>query len=164
MTSIVQDPTYGVIVFEENAWSGKKALTINGVALTREGKNLFVLYEEEEPINCYLFGSYTTGARVVIGKHTVELTSRPKWYEIFCSAVIFLLLVVWSNSDTLCSIVPVIGGTIGSAISGVFALICFVQMRKQSKVAVKLLIWVGMLVAAFGSCALLAYWVIASLA
>ena len=163
MTSIVQDPIYGKIIFEENIWSGKKTLTINGVALNREGKNLFVSYEAEEPLNCYLFGSYATGARLVIDNYTVELTARPQWYEVFCSAVIFLLITVWSNSEYLCSIVPMIGGAIGIVISGAIALINFVQMRKQSKVIVKLLIWLGMLLAAFGSCALLAYWVITSL-
>ena len=153
MQSIVQHPTYGQIIYEEGVWTGKKTITINGVALIREKKNSYIWQTAEQAIPCQLTGSFVSGAKLTIGQDTVELSARPKWYETLCSVLIFALIMVWSNSIELCSIIPVIGGAIGGAISGAMAIINCTLMKRQSNVGIKLAIWLGMLVATFAICA-----------
>ena len=43
MLSSVHHVGYGLIEYEENFWNGKKALYVNGVELTRQKKNEFIL-------------------------------------------------------------------------------------------------------------------------
>lgn len=42
----VQNETFGVLTLDESFWTGKKNLSVNGVALQKSGKNVFE-YEQD---------------------------------------------------------------------------------------------------------------------
>lgn len=151
-----QHAQYGQIDYEENAWTGKKTMSVNGVSLTKKDKNVFVLNTPEEPITCTLKVSLRTGTQLVIGEEVIQLAPASKWYEIACSVLIFVLVLVWSNSTALCSIIPIIGGGIGGAISGAMGCLNLMLMKKSNNIGIKLCIWLGMLAGTFLICFLFA--------
>lgn len=147
---------YGQIEYEENFWTGKKDLTINGIKLQKKNKNTFVLNSDEGTKLCHVKGSFLTGTKLMIDQDVIELTAAAKWYEIACSVSIFVLILIWGNSVTLCSIIPIIGDAIGGAISGAMACVNLLLMKKVKNVGIKLLIWLGILAATFGVCFIVA--------
>lgn len=151
-----QHAQYGQIDYEESAWTGKKELTVNGVKLAKKHKNIFVLNTPEEPITCTVKGSFISGSQLVIGQEVIQLTPAAKWYEIACSVLIFMLILIWGNSEVLCSIIPIIGGAIGGAISGAMGCLNLMLMKKSNNIGIKLCIWLGMLVGTFLICFLFA--------
>ncbi|MBE6639330.1 MAG: hypothetical protein E7616_07780 [Ruminococcaceae bacterium] len=156
MKETVQHEKIGQIVYEESFWSGKKELTIDGVKLVKQQKNTFVWNCGGQNKLVYVKGSFATSAKLYVDDTVVELTPSAKWYELVCSILIFVLIMVWGNSVTLCSILPVVGGAIGGGISGAMAFLNLIMMKAQKKVGVKLGIWVAMLAATFITCFLVA--------
>lgn len=156
MKVTAQHNVYGQIDYEEDFWTGKKSLTINGTKLQKQNKNTFVWNQEGEALLCRIKGNFITGSKLEIGQDTVELTPAAAWYEIACSVLLVVLMLVWGNSVTLCSILPIVGGGIGGAISGLMGCTNLMLMRKSKNVGIKLLIWLGMLAATFFICFLLA--------
>lgn len=156
MKATVQHNGYGQIEYEENFWTGKKELSINGTKLTKQKKNEFALNNQDGTLTCRITGNFLRGARLLINQDEIELTTPTKWYEFACAISIFLLILVWGNTPALCAIIPVIGGAIGGAISGVAAFVNLFLMKKTKNVSVKLLIWLGMLVATFLVCFVIA--------
>ena len=75
-----------------------------------------------------------------------------------------VLIIVWGNNVALCSIVPIVGGAIGGAISGVMGVLNLYAMRSVKNVGIKLAIFAGMLVATFGICYVLALLLLSALA
>lgn len=153
-------PTLGTIVYDENIWTGKKTVFIDGIPLVTKNKKEFVYKNGEVCETAVLKGSYLSGIKMSILGETFVLVSAPKWYEVACSVMIFLLVVVWGNSAALCSIVPIVGGAIGGAISGMMLALNLIFMKSQKKVAVKLMVWLGMTIATFLLCFILALLII----
>ena len=141
MKYAVKHPTFGEIIYEEGFWSGKKRLFVRGRALERTGKNAFLLPTEEGAIDIVLNGNTVTGVSFALGGERYSIVPKPTWYELLCSISIFVLILIWGNSKTLCSIFPVVGGAIGGAISGLMAMTCLVTMKLFSKPLQKLLVW-----------------------
>ncbi len=156
MRSTVQHDEFGQIIYDENFWTGKKELTVNGVKLAKQQKNTFVFEHDGQSKIVDIKGGFATSAKLYIGDKVVELTPPLKWYEIVCSAVLFAIIVAWGNSVALCSIVPVIGGAFGGGITGAMAFLCLILMKNQNKLWAKLLVWLGMLAATFVVCFLAA--------
>ena len=75
----------------------------------------------------------------------------------------FILIMVWGNSVALCSIIPVVGGAIGGAISGGMGVVSLSLMKRQSNLLVKVLVGIGMLIAIFVICAVLGFAIMDSL-
>ena len=84
MKSVVNHAVLGEIVYEESFWSGRKSLSVNGVALKAEQKNVF-LTEENEKVQ--ITGGYLRGAKMSYKGETVALSSPVKWYEIVLSVL-----------------------------------------------------------------------------
>ena len=114
MNVIIQHPVYGKIVFNENFWSGKKTLTINDVDANPISKKEYMVNGKIVTIK----GSFLMGSSLFIDGETVQLSSKPKWYEIVFAIIPFLFLITWGNIDSLVSIFPVVGGAIGGALGG----------------------------------------------
>ena len=152
MKSVVNHADLGEIVYEESFWSGRKSLSVNGVALKAEQKNVF-LTEENEKVQ--ITGGYLRGAKMSYKGETVALSSPVKWYEIVLSVLPFVLILVWGNSAALCKIVPVIGGAIGGAVSAVFSFANLLVIKTCRKLWLKILISVGVLALTFLICSLL---------
>lgn len=151
MKLTVQHPQFEQIDYEENIWSGKKHLFVNGARLASIDKTTFILNGEEKKF-CYLKGSIATGIRLTIDQEVIELAPKTKWYEWVCTVALVCFVIVWGNSPALCAIVPIVGGAIGGAISGAMAMLNLMLMKKQDNIGIKLAIWLGMLLATFVLC------------
>lgn len=137
---------YGEILYEEASWTGKKSVSIQGVPLQAISKNTFSYNRDGNSTTVLIKGNSVTGVALSIEDDTIQLVPAPKWYEIVFSAIIFLFVLIWGNSVTLCSIFPIIGGAIGGLISAVFAIINLNIIRKKENVGIKALISLGFLV------------------
>ena len=139
MKEYIQHPIYGEIVYNESFWTGKKALTINGVdaqpvskkEFTAEGKKLVII------------GSSLMGLKLQIDNDIVEISSKPKWYEIALAFLPLIFLLTWGNSAALCSVFPVVGGAIGGALGGIGSITSLLLMKKAKSLLTKMLIGIG---------------------
>lgn len=144
---------YGLIVFEENVWTGKKKLSINGKPLQKVGKTTFT---GEGGKTVFLKGNYFAGCRLQLDKEEIVLTPALKWYEIVLSVIPFALILVWGNSVALCSIVPVVGGFIGGAVSALFSMFNVMLIKSIKNVWLKIAVTIGMTALTFLACYLIA--------
>lgn len=143
MRIFVDHPDYGQIVYDENAWTGKKRLFICGLEAEPISKREFWVNGKR----AVLGGSFLTGANLLIDDKFIVLSPKPKWYEIVLAWIPFVFLLIWGNSVTLCSIFPVVSGALGGAIGGVAAMSSLVLMKKSRSVLNKVLIGVASFVA-----------------
>lgn len=156
MKRIIEHALYGQIEYNENIWTGKRDISINGIKLIKDKKNVYIYDTGENKISVFIQGSVFTGINLIVGKETIEIEKKAAWYETACSIAIFALVLIWGNNTYLCSIVPIIGGAIGGAISGGMAILNLLAMKSVKNVAVKFAIWFAMLIATLGICFVLA--------
>lgn len=154
MKSKVIHPVYGEIVYDENFWTGSKSLYVNGVKLNKISKNTFGDQSDFAPICWTVSGNVISGVKVIVNGETIEVDKKPAWYDIVLSSLIFILIMIWGNSVALCSIVPVVGGGIGGAISGFMLATNLIIIKQQSSILKKILITLGMMAATFVICML----------
>ena len=102
MLSVTYNNT--LYVYNENIWTGKKELRVNGINLSKTGKNTFYNSETKEAI--IVKGSMITGVKLEKMNETIVLAENTTADWIF----IFLPLLI------IC--VGIFGGAIGGAISG----------------------------------------------
>ena len=140
MKSIVHDEQYGEIVLEESFWTGKKQLTIGNIKPEKLSKNTFSFNDGEKFVSVTLKGNSMTGVKMIVGERTIQLTPPLKWYDIVLALPGFILILVWGNSVSLCSILPVVGGAIGGGLSAVLAFITFIAIKSTNKIWLKILI------------------------
>lgn len=88
MKVTVNHPVHGEIVFEENFWTGKKKLSVNGKKLQKVGKKTFA---GEGDKTFFLEGNFLTGNRLQAGNEEIVLTPALKWYEVVLSVLPFCL-------------------------------------------------------------------------
>lgn len=136
MKIVKEHPVHGKIVYSESTWSGKKSITVNGVPAVPLSKKVFMLGETRLTLS----GNSLTGLHLSIGMQIVELSPKPKWYEIMLAILPFIFLMIWGNSVALCEIFPVIGGAIGGGLAGALGVVSLSAMKKTSSVVFKLLI------------------------
>lgn len=156
MKKIIQNETYGEIIYYESPWTGKKSLTVGGVPLSKVDKNKFVRELDGKRDEFCLKGSFVTGLKLLAGGQTHTLIVAPKWYEIVLSLTILAFILVWGNIVATCRILPLVGGAIGGAVSGLFAMVCFLTMRFVNKLYMKLLVFAGCFALTVLACYLIA--------
>lgn len=156
MISTVQHALYGKITYDENFWTGKKAISINGVNLVKEQKNIYSYENGGNKIKVVVRGNFVMGVKLVIAEESIEMTKAATWYEIACSVAMFAFVLAWGNSVYLCSIVPIIGGAMGGFVGCLMSMVNLVAMKSIKNVAAKLAIWLAMFIATFGICFVLA--------
>ena len=139
MKEIVQHPIYGEIIYNENFWTGKKTLTINGVCAQPVSKKEFTV----EGKKVVIIGSSLMGLKLQIDNDIVEISSKPKWYEIVLAFLPLIFLLTWGNSTALCSVFPVVGGAIGGALGGIGSITSLLLMKKAKSLLTKMLIGIG---------------------
>ena len=161
MIKTIVHPVWGKVTYEESIWSGAKYLYINGQPLMKLDRNTF-LVNKEEKIYAYVKGSYLSGVTVVIKGEAMEIIPKAKWYEWISCVLIFVLNLVWGNSRALCSIVPIVGGAVGGAISGLAMVLYMYFVRKTRKWWKKLLIWLGVMAGTFLVCFVVASLILAA--
>ena len=160
MKRVTEHTVYGQIVYNENIWIGKVDISINGVKLIKvqdkKKKNTYIYDTGEAKIEVLVLGNVYSGVKMTIGGETIEIEKKSSWYEIACSVSIFVLVLIWGNNPYLCSIVPIIGGAIGGGISGAMGILNLRAMKSIKNVAVKLAIWLAMLISTLLICFFLA--------
>ena len=139
MKEYIQHPIYGEIVYNESFWTGKKALTINGVDAQPVSKKEFTA----EGRRLVITGSSLMGLKLQIDNDIVEISSKPKWYEIALAFLPLIFLLTWGNSAALCSVFPVVGGAIGGALGGIGSITSLLLMKKAKSLLTKTLIGIG---------------------
>ena len=139
MKESIQHPVYGEIVYNESFWVGKKTLTINGVDAQPISKKEFMIDGKKIVIK----GSYLTGISLYIDNETVEVSPKPKWYEVVLALLPIIFLLTWGNSTALCAIFPVVGGAIGGALGALGSIASLSFMKKTNSPLVKVLIGIG---------------------
>ena len=157
MKASVYHEFYGEIVYFENVWTGKTEIMIGGMALEKVGKKSYLLPTPEGKIPVGIRGNMLTSVQLTIGTVTVTVVDKPTWYEYVLAILPFVSVMIWSSSVTLCSIIPVIGGVIGGAICGAFMIVSLVSMKKCRNTVNRILVGLGVVVAAFAVCAILGY-------
>ncbi len=121
-------------LYEENAWTGKRSLTVNGVPLTKTGKRQFSVTKEDGTVSYITVkGSFLSGISLLTSEGEVVLVKN-KWYD---WVFIFLPLVG--------IVVGVAGcGAIGGGLSAFFGLLgAFVNatlLRSKLSMPVKILL------------------------
>ena len=121
-------------LYEENAWTGKRSLTVNGVPLTKTGKRQFSVTKEDGTVSYITVkGSFLSGISLLTSEGEVVLVKN-KWYD---WVLIFLPLVG--------IVVGVAGcGAIGGGLSALFGFLgAFVNatlLRSKLSMPVKILL------------------------
>ena len=154
MTIFAKHPDVGRIQYDENFWTGKKSLLINGEPLRKLDKFTYVLESENKSVT--LKGNFIVGVSIKVDNITITLSEKPKWYEMTLSMLILIINLVWGNNLLLLSIVPIVSGAIGGCICGGMIVACIAAMRNTDKVWLKILIGIGFNLASFFICFLLA--------
>lgn len=145
MRTTVKHPVWGTVVYDEGFWSGKREIWINGYPLTKKDRKTFLFADGGAVKTVRVKGSYYTGLSLLLDGEELVMVEKPTWYEITASVLILVVNLIWGNSVTLCSIIPIVGGAIGGGISGVMGMLNLVAMRASKSPWVKLAIWAGML-------------------
>lgn len=160
MKQVIQHEKHGEIVYEEGFFTGKRSITVGGVALENVSKKQFK-WKDGRTVD--VSGNYISGTRMVVDGETIYLTPKLRWYEIVLCILPFLLVLVWGNVPELCWIVPVVGGAIGGGVSGLFSIISLLVMKSVKPAWLKIIIGLAFLGATFGVCAGIGYAILAAL-
>ena len=160
MKASIHHVGYGQIEYNENFWTGKRELIVDGQRLLKKKKNVYELEGQNGVLECRIKGSFLTGATLFVDQDVIQLSEPCKWYEIFCSALICAFVLTWGNVPSLCRIFPIVGGAIGGGIGGLAACINLFLMIKTKKVGFKLLIWLGMFLGTIAVCFLIAQFIL----
>ncbi len=156
MKTSVHHVGYGQIEYEEDFWTGKRVLTVNGEKLAKQKKNEFVLNGDDGILTCRVKGSFLTGVTLYVDQDPIQLTEQCKWYEWVCSLSMIVFILIWGSIPALCQIFPIVGGAIGGAIGGLAFCVCLLLMRKVKNVGQKLLIWLGCFAGTVFACFMIA--------
>ncbi|MDE7439714.1 MAG: hypothetical protein K2N23_04325 [Clostridia bacterium] len=160
MKEVIQNEIYGEIVYEESFWTGKKTLTISGVAANKISKKEFRLPDGR---TATVQGNFLQGACLLVESESIRLTPKIKWYEIALAIIPFLLIMVWGNVVALCEIVPVVGGAIGGGLSALFSVAGLVLIKRVKPIWLKALIALAVTGVTFGICCGIGYAILSSL-
>ena len=83
------------------------------------------------------------GLKLQIDNDIIEVSPKPKWYEIVLAVLPLTFLLTWGNSSALCSIFPVVGGAIGGALGAIGSMTSLLFIKKSKSLLPKLLIGIG---------------------
>ena len=99
-----------------------------------------------------------------IDGETVQLSPKPKWYEVVLAVIPVAFLLTWGNVPALCAIFPVIGGAIGGALGAIGGFAGLGLMKKTNSAAKKVLFGLGACIATILVAYLIALGVLALIA
>lgn len=123
--------------YTESIWSGKKALTVDGVPALKFNKNEFKIGDEVFAVK----GSFLSGVKLVSKTNSanVIVLAKNTWYEWI---LIFAPFVFWGIT-----VIPLIGGWMWSLIGAAIGCPAIArtlrsEMNNIFKIFVSLLIWV----------------------
>lgn len=150
MKEIIQHEDLGTIEYNENFFTGKKSLSLNGVQLEKQGKNTFVFEKEGQRYFGAVSGNFLTGAKLSLDGKITQLVKPCSWYEITLTAILAVFFIVWGNVVSLVELLPLAGGAVGGAIAGLMAAGSLICMKMVKPVWAKILIWIAFAGATLG--------------
>ena len=146
MKKEISHPVYGQIVYEENIWTGKKTVCVNGTPLRQLMKNTYTLPWGATEVPVITKGGFMGGVVLQIESEEIRIFQKPTWYDWALCLLPFLLIVIWGNSVQLCSIVPVVGGALGGGLGGAGLGLAMALTREKPllrKIVIALLVTAG---------------------
>ena len=151
MKYVVNHDVYGEICLEESFWTGKKSVTINGVALKqigkmRRGQCTYEYETEEGKKQVTSKGTFATGIQLTIDGETIQMDKGAAWYEIAACALMWIVMLVWGIVPSLYTIWPILGGALGGAFHAILAMTALLAMKSTKNIALKFVIWLGMFI------------------
>lgn len=155
MRAVVYHEVWGEIVYEESEWSGKKSITVGGQRLEKIKRGLYY-FPEHQDIFVQVIGNYFWGARIYIKTERIDITPIGTKLDYFLSMLLCAFIIVWGNTVKLSYIIPIVGGAVGGAFSGVMAIATFMMIKVRKQLWRKLLILIGMTALTFIVCAIIA--------
>ena len=159
MKNSIDHPRYGMISYEESFWSGKRTIVLGGTAMKKVKKNIYSWWNGQQNEEVKLTGSVLSGVAMNFRNEKIQLWPKPEWYDWVLSLLPLLVIMIWGNSVTLNSILPVVGGPIGGGIGGGAVAFGVMLMRGKSfgrKLLTALLVFLG----AFGIAALIGQFIV----
>ncbi len=156
----IQDEKYGLIVYSESFWTGKKEMFVQNQLLVKVAKNQFCLMRDNEKVYFFIKGNAMSGVDITVEGRTHNVIPKTKWYEHLLAWSIFLVNIVMGNIPAMLNVFPVVGGAIGGFISALFACLCLATIKKQKNILFKVLIALGFHIASLLSCFVIAVWII----
>ncbi|MBR5780219.1 MAG: hypothetical protein IKY21_06335 [Clostridia bacterium] len=147
MRSVIQTQKYGEIVYDESYWTGKKTVTVGGVQLKKVNKKTFVGEINGEQVTALIAGSFLSGAIIDVNGDKFRMTEPAKWYDYVLSFAWVAIYLVWSVSEALCMIFPVVGGALGGVVAGLGAAAALFIIKPMKNIAAKIAVSLGMFVA-----------------
>ncbi len=125
----------GLVEYDENFWTGKRTIKINGVLLTKKDKKTYIYNDGNERKSITVKGVYVSGITLIMDGVEVELEEKPKWYE-----YLFMILILVGG-------IAFIGGAVGGAIGGILAFGYMALSKPQKNPAVKIALGIGAIAA-----------------
>lgn len=131
MKQTIKHYALGEIIYEENIWSGKKTICIDGVMLQKVKKDTYSWDHDGQQRQVILRGSVVTGATMTVDGEEIILVPKPAVLDWLLSFLPFAIIMVWGNNTYLCSLIPVAGGAIGGALGGAGLVITMLKVREK---------------------------------
>lgn len=113
------DLNNNVYEYDENIWTGKKTLKLNGELITKVGRNQYQIKEQLYTLKGNLFTSIT----LINQNDKIVLVDKLEWFEYVLAVLPF--------------IVAIIGGLIGGIFGGLACVVNLVVMRSKSNILIK---------------------------
>ncbi len=161
MKETVQHEKYGTIEFTEGTIIANRTITVNGEALTKKSNKEFAF---SNGTAVKVVGGAFSGIRLEINDDVVQITNPGKWYEIAIYIAGLVLLIIWSSSYALVSIIPMVGGAIGGLLYAIPAVLGFNFSVKQKNPTLKLIITLSSVVIGLLLCVIVGVIMIALMA
>ena len=98
MKTVVNHETYGEIVYDENFWTGKKTISINGVVLQKISKKDFSYTTETGTQTVSVKGNFLSGVKLNVANQTIVISDSAKWYEYVLAVLGFVFILVWAQA------------------------------------------------------------------
>lgn len=163
MQTTIQHDSLGTISYDENIWTGKRKLRLNGKELIKINRKTYQYSDEEQSFNAELRGNTVLGVTLTAKGERIEILPPPAWYVWAFSLFMFLFILVWGNVPALVQIFPVVGGGIGGLVAGLFAILNVFFSRSAKNTAIRLLICVACTAATILICFLIALAVLSAM-
>lgn len=140
MKVIINNEKYGTIEYNENFWTGKKEIYVDGKLFKKKTKDKYVYQTDEEELVVRIKGNYLSGVNLTIIDTYVEVIPKTTAIEYILAILPLIFVIVWGNSPYLCSIFPVVGGAIGGGIAGLVGALGILFMKKTNSLIRKILV------------------------
>ncbi len=143
MKSVILTEKYGEIAYEENFWTGKKTVTVNGTRLNKVNKKTFVGDIGGEQVTVTVKGGFLSGAIIDINGTQFRVTEPAKWYDYLFTFAWVGVYIVLSVTPAFYTVFPIVGGALGGAIAGIGAALTLYAIKPMKNIALKFAVSLG---------------------